>query len=142
MRSQVDKTAQYLRDAILEGQLRPNQLLVTSEIASQLGLSRTPIREAIQRLLQEGYVGKLENGMVVVVEHTATEMHELLEVEGHLLVLAARLACERAADTEMEAIQRGYERIETALLQEDFEDWSEAVKDWLERLVQANWSVR
>jgi DNA-binding GntR family transcriptional regulator len=133
--NQTDRTAQYLRDAILAGDLRPNKMLVAAEIAATLGVSRTPVREALQRLIQEGYATKLSNGFCVVAEHPASEMRESLEVETHLLKLAARLACERGTADPLRAMEELCDHMDQAIGSERLDDWMSAAGSWVDTLV-------
>jgi DNA-binding GntR family transcriptional regulator len=133
--NQTDRTAQYLRDAIMAGHLRPNQMLVAAEIAATLGVSRTPVREALQRLLQEGYATKLSNGFCVVAEHSLSEMHESLEVETHLLKLAARLVCERGSEGPLKTMDELYAEMERAIELDRLDEWTRAARSWLDALI-------
>jgi DNA-binding GntR family transcriptional regulator len=92
----VDEAAQTLREAILGGRMAGGARLRQTDLADQLGISRTPIREALVRLKAEGLVELLPGGgvQVKVLElDDAVEMYELREV---LDGLAARLAAGRA----------------------------------------------
>jgi DNA-binding GntR family transcriptional regulator len=136
--NQTDRTAQYLRDAILAGQLRPNQMLVAADVAVALGVSRTPVREALQRLLQEGYATKLPNGFCVVAEHPATEMQESLEVEGQLLKLAVRLVHERAAAETLRILDECDAAMTRAIDAESLDEWTRAAQSWVEAVVSGS----
>jgi len=70
----------YLRQQIITGEYAPGIRLVEDQIAEELGVSRTPIREALQRLTSEGLVNRVRRGQLVVVrvdETTRAELHEL-----------------------------------------------------------------
>lgn len=86
-----------LREAILRGELRPNERLVETELADWLELSRTPVREALGRLAFDGLVTSRKRGWAVR-EHTADEVREIHEVRAALEGMAAFLACARASD--------------------------------------------
>jgi DNA-binding GntR family transcriptional regulator len=86
-----------LRRAIVEGRIRPNERLIETELAERLSVSRTPIRESIQRLAADGLVESRRRGWVVR-EHSAQEIREIYEVRAALEGFAARLAAERATD--------------------------------------------
>jgi DNA-binding GntR family transcriptional regulator len=133
--NQTDRTAQYLRDAILAGTLRPNQMLVAAEIATTLGVSRTPVREALQRLMQEGYAAKLPNGFCVVADHPASEMQESLEVESQLLKLAARLTCERGFEGPARTLDELCAQMERAIESERLDEWTRAASSWVDTLI-------
>ena len=94
---------QALRDAILHGRYRPNQRLVELELAEELNASRTPVREALQRLGSEGLIVPARRGWAVR-EFSKPEITEIYEVRLALEGYAARLAAERASDAELDAI--------------------------------------
>lgn len=107
----ADHVHQEIRNEILFGRLRPNQHLVESDIAERLNVSRTPVRETLQRLATEGLIVSHRRRWVVY-EHTPTEIREIYETRMALEGFAARLASERAEDrqiAEMQAAMRDFE---------------------------------
>ena len=99
-----------LRRAIVEGRIRPNERLIETELAERLSVSRTPIRESIQRLAADGLVESRRRGWVVR-EHSSQEIREIYEVRAALEGYAARLAAERATDemlSKISAIHASY----------------------------------
>lgn len=104
-----DEAYARIRTAIARGDLRPNERLVETELAEWLSISRTPIRESLQRLALEGLVVSRRRGWVVR-EPTREEIREIYEVRGALEGCAARLAAERGSDSQLAriaAIQHG-----------------------------------
>lgn len=84
-----------LRDLIVQGALAPGSRIVETEIAARLGVSRTPVREALQRLQQEGFVmgaPGAQQSRLTVAPLTRDDVHELLDVVGALEGLGARRA--------------------------------------------------
>jgi DNA-binding GntR family transcriptional regulator len=82
-----------LRDLIVGGQLAPGSRVVETEVASRLGVSRTPVREALQRLQQEGYVmgsPGAQQSRLTVAPLTRDDVYELLNIVGALEGLGAR----------------------------------------------------
>src|SRR5215211_5769704 len=74
-----------LRDLIVQGQLAPGSRIVETEVAARLGVSRTPVREALQRLQQEGYVlgsPLAQQSRLTVAPLTKSDVHELLNIVG------------------------------------------------------------
>ena len=92
-----------LRSAIVEGRIRPNERLIEAELAERLAVSRTPIREGMQRLVADGLVLSRRRGWVVR-EHSAQEITDIYEVRAALEGYAARLAAERATDDALRGI--------------------------------------
>jgi DNA-binding GntR family transcriptional regulator len=97
-----------LRRAIVEGSIRPNERLIEVELAERLDVSRTPIRESMQRLAADGLVISRRRGWVVR-EHSPQEIRDIYEVRAALEGYAARLAAIRATDEEIAEIVRIHE---------------------------------
>ena len=89
-----------LRQAILQGELRPNEQLVEAELADWLEVSRTPLRESLIRLASEGLVISRRRGWAVR-EFTAQEVTEIHEVRAALEGMAVYIAAERASDEQI-----------------------------------------
>jgi DNA-binding GntR family transcriptional regulator len=86
---------QRLRDLIVAGRLAPGSPLIETELSARLGVSRTPVRAALQRLQQEGFVGAARAGRMlraIVAPLTADDMREVFVMVGALEAVAARLA--------------------------------------------------
>lgn len=84
-----------LRDLIVQGSLAPGSRIVETEIATRLGVSRTPVREALQRLQQEGFVmgaPGAQQSRLTVAPLTQDDVRELLDIVGALEGLGARRA--------------------------------------------------
>ena len=91
----------HLRDSILRGSLLPGTRISEPNLAEQLGISRTPVREALQRLSQEGLVELTPAKGARVRVLSAEEVREVYEARAMLEGEAARLAAERASEGEM-----------------------------------------
>jgi DNA-binding GntR family transcriptional regulator len=98
-----DDVYERLREAIVTGRARPNERLIEAELAERLQVSRTPIRESLQRLAAEGLVVSRRRGWVVL-EHTSTEIREIYEARAALEGYCARLAAERATAAQLKEI--------------------------------------
>ena len=96
--------AKVLRERILTGELPPGERLREVQLCDELGVSRTPIREALRTLAAEGLVELLPNRSVVVAELRNPEIEHLVVVFAEVEALAARLACERITDDEVKEI--------------------------------------
>src|SRR3954466_8470175 len=93
--SRPEQVYTRLRDLIVQGLLSPGSRIIETEIASRLGVSRTPVREALQRLQQEGFVmgsPGAQQSRLTVAPLTRADVHELLDVTGALEGLGARHA--------------------------------------------------
>lgn len=96
----ADHVHHRIRTEILFGRLRPNQHLVEADIAERLDVSRTPVRETLQRLATEGLIVSRRRRWVVY-EHTPAEIREIYETRMALEGFAARLASERATERQV-----------------------------------------
>ena len=93
--SRPEQVYARLRELIVDGLLAPGSRIVETEIAGRLGVSRTPVREALQRLLQEGYVIDMlgaQQSRLTVAPLTRDDVRELLSVVGALEGIAAHHA--------------------------------------------------
>lgn len=91
-------------EAIEAGTWRPGDRLVESELAERLGVSRTPVREALQRLETQGMLARDGRSLIVAsLDHN--QLAELYTVRGTLEGLAARLAARHATDEEVRVLQ-------------------------------------
>jgi DNA-binding GntR family transcriptional regulator len=91
----VLRAYEQLENAILTGELKPRERLVENDLASRLGVSRTPVREALRRLEERGLVRILPHRGAVVSDISTAEVENIYSVRIHLESLASRIACER-----------------------------------------------
>lgn len=98
-----------LRNAILTGELSPGERLMEIKLADKLGVSRTPIREAIRKLELEGLVVNTPRKGAEVANISAEDLRDVLEVRRSLEVLAISLACEKMTDETLALL---YENID------------------------------
>ena len=95
-----------LRQAILRGELKPGERLMEIQLANKLGVSRTPIREAIRKLELEGLVLMIPRKGAEVAEITEKSLRDVLEVRRALEELAVQLACEKITKEEIRELER------------------------------------
>jgi Transcriptional regulators len=100
------EAAGKLREMILTGELPPGARLREVQLCEQLGVSRTPVREALRTLAAEGLVDLLPNRSVVVSELHAPDVEHLFLVFGAIEGLAGELACQRITDAQITEIGR------------------------------------
>jgi DNA-binding GntR family transcriptional regulator len=94
-----------LRDFIVQGRLAPRERLNERVLCAQLGISRTPLREAIKLLATEGLVELLPNRGAIVAPIEGARLAETLEVMGALEALAGELACRNASAAQLAALR-------------------------------------
>jgi DNA-binding GntR family transcriptional regulator len=98
-----------LRELIVRGRLAPGTWIIETDIADRLGVSRTPVRAALQRLQQEGYIVASARGQqyrAAVAALTKEDARELFGIMGQLEALAARNAAELPQDTRADLVSR------------------------------------
>ena len=95
-----------LREAILSGKLEPGERLMEIQLAEEMGVSRTPVREAIRKLELEGFVAMIPRKGAYVAGISQKDVTDVFEVRAALEALAAGLAAERATDEEIENLDR------------------------------------
>ena len=101
-----DEVLERLRDMIIEGRLAPGQRINEGQVGAQLGVSRTPLREAIKTLASEGLVEILPAKGAIVRKFSARDLADILEVIKSLEQLGGRIACAQASDATIEAIHK------------------------------------
>jgi DNA-binding GntR family transcriptional regulator len=99
--NQSELTYSQLKDLIVSGQLEPGERLVEAQIAEELGVSRTPVREALRRLLDEHLVSRDTTGALTVHRATQREIEDIYTIREVLDGLAARLAARRISETDL-----------------------------------------
>ncbi|MCS3427630.1 GntR family transcriptional regulator [Leucobacter aridicollis] len=111
---QSHELVSILRDRILHGDLAPGQRLVERTLASELGVSRIPVRDALNILRGEGFVSALPNRGMTVTALSPQDVEELFEVRESLEVLAVRRATERATPDEIDRLEQSIASSEAA----------------------------
>lgn len=115
-----------LRQEILTGKMKPGERLMEIHLANKLGVSRTPIREAIRKLELEGLVIMIPRKGAEVAQISWKSLKDVLEVRRALDVLAIELACERMAAEQLEALYKACEGFEEATKTKDTRKIAEA----------------
>ncbi len=115
-----------LRQAILRGELKPGERLMEIKLANKLGVSRTPIREAIRKLELEGLVLMIPRKGAEVAEITEKSLRDVLEVRKALEELAVQLACDRMTKEGILELRKAAKEFEASLDSEDVTKIAEA----------------
>ncbi len=110
-RSLHDQVANRVRDLIIEAVLEPGIRIDEAKLIQDLGVSRTPFREALRTLAAEGLVIIKPSKGVVVRKLTPEDVYSMLEVLSELERLAGRRACKRASDAEIDDMVSLHERM-------------------------------
>lgn len=131
-----------LRQAILTGELKPGERLMEIHLANKLGVSRTPIREAIRKLELEGLVTMIPRRGAEVAQITEKSMNDVLEVRRALDALCAELACDRINEEGLEALKKSCVAFEAAIRTKDAKKIAQADVALHDIIVQATGNQR
>ena len=108
-----------LRQAILKGELEPGERLMEIQLADRLGVSRTPIREAIRKLELEGLVLMIPRKGAEVAKISEKSLRDVLEVRRSLEELAIELACQRMTEDDIKELEEAQEAFRSAIQSAD-----------------------
>jgi DNA-binding GntR family transcriptional regulator len=122
-----------IKEAILSFELEPGTPLVEHELAEQLGVSKTPVRDALQELEREGFVVRIPFKGTYVTHVTMTDMAEIFQLRAVLEGLAARLAAPHFSPLELQQISDNHAAAAAALGEGDLA----ACSEWGKRLHDA-----
>ena len=121
-----DVVFQTLRRAILMGELEPGERLMELALTEKLGVSRTPVREAIRMLEKEGLVEMIPRKGAAVSRITEKDLQDVLEVRCALEELAVGLACERMTEDDIEKLEECTEGFSKKMSKTDVTELAEA----------------
>ena len=116
-----DVVFENLRGAIVESKLKPGQRLMEVQLAEQLGVSRTPVREAIRKLELEGLVVMIPRKGAYVANMSLKDVIDVLEIRASLEGLAASLAAERITDEDIKKLESIVEEFNDSINESDVE---------------------
>lgn len=106
------KVYHILKKEIIKGSLKPGSKVLEGRIADQIGISRTPVREAIRELAAEGFVTLSPNQGVIVRSLSIENIREVLQIHSVLEGLAARLSCEVINEENLKELENYVNKME------------------------------
>ncbi len=128
--TQFDKALLGLRSLVMSGEFSGSARLPEVALSERLGLSRTPLRQAMDRLVAEGLLERIETGGCRVARFTLDDISDAIELRGVIEGTAVRLAAERGADpSALSEAERVLERIDTALRHPDHIDFDAYISE-------------
>lgn len=110
-----------LRDAILNGELKPGERLLENQLAEKLGVSRTPVREALRMLEQENLVALVPRKGAQVLDLSAADIKNVLEIRSALEAVGMRHACRSMELEQLNELKRLNVEFERAFEEKDYE---------------------
>lgn len=121
----TDKVRHTIEQRILEGAYRPDQHLTEQELCLQLGVSRTPLREALRQLEITGYLVRRRSVGYVVTRLSDQDLQDVIEVRKTLETMAARLACKNASDDQLQRAAGYLAKYDEELAKPELRDYNE-----------------
>jgi DNA-binding GntR family transcriptional regulator len=118
----------YLRVAIVSGELRPGQTLHESDLTKQFGASRSPIREALVQLEQEGLVTTIPKKGSVITAIDKGQLRQALFVRSSLEATNIELLAQNISDAQITTIKENIERQRNALLHDDYAEMYDSME--------------
>lgn len=131
-----------LRQAIRDGVFKPGERLMEVSLAEELGVSRTPVREAIRKLELEGFVVMIPHRGTYVADISLKDVTQVFEIRSALEELAAQLAAERITPDEIEFLERMLVEIGTFMEEKNMDKVVEADINFHEVLYKASRNER
>ena len=126
-----------LREAILRGDLKPGERLMELQLASSLGVSRTPIREAIRMLQQEGLAVTVPRKGAEVAKMTEKDMEDVLKIREALEILEVQLACDSIENEQLMLLEEKVEKFRIVVKTGEIKQIAEADIEFHDMLYNA-----
>lgn len=121
-----ERIVDFIKDAIIRGELRPGERVLEPELAMRFGVSRTPIREAFRQLESEGFLTVIPRKGAVVSPITDRDVKEFYAIKGLLEGYAARIACSWVTEKEIKRMEGLNEQMERYAEREDIKNFFKA----------------
>jgi DNA-binding GntR family transcriptional regulator len=132
-----DMAYEHIKEAIRQAQVQPGQPLSETRLSRQLGISRTPVREALQVLAQEGLVQIIPGRAVTVAAPSVQDVMDAVHVRSILEPEVARLAAKHISPEQLRALAEAQEGLEAAVVVANRAAWSLADNSYHEVLSAA-----
>jgi len=133
-----ERAYEHLKASILSGRFNPGERLAEEHLAKELGISRTPIREALHKLESEGLIKPLASRGFVASQDSKDDIEELFEIRAVLEGYALRVICGRITDTVLAQLEDTVEQAEEALRRHGLDEifqWNTRFHDTLHDLI-------
>lgn len=133
-----ERAYEHLKAAILSGRFEPGERLTEEHLARELGISRTPIREALHKLESEGLITPLATRGFKASQDSREEVEELFEIRAVLEGYALRLICGRVTEAVLAALEETVARAEEGLARQALDEvfqWNTRFHDLLHELI-------
>ena len=133
---QSDSAYERLKQLIIRAELRPGVVIEEATMMERLGVGRTPLREAIQRLAQEDLIENVPRRGYFVTEITAADLFNVFEVRQSLEALAAHLAAARIRPAQLAEFEAMLREARAGIAADNRDlDWNLGIDEWFHRIV-------
>ena len=106
------KVCKIIKSKIINGSLKPGTKLLEAKLAEQMGISRTPVREALRELAAKGFVKMIPNQGIIVSSDSIEDIQEVMQIRGVLEGLAAHLATAKITEEEISKLENFLKQME------------------------------
>ena len=133
-----EKVYEYLKSSVLSGRFNPGKRLTEEHLASEIGVSRTPVREALHKLASEGLIKSLDTRGFIASADSKDEIEEMFDIRASLEGYALRLASEIISEETLKGLDGFIENAEDALRRKKINEvfkWNTRFHDALHDLV-------
>jgi DNA-binding GntR family transcriptional regulator len=125
-----DKIADFIRETIIVGKLKPGEKISEAKLAEELRISRTPIREAIRMLESEGFVSIIPRRGTVVSDFSFDDLYEYYQIKACLEAFSAFLAEPHMSERDINRLRRLNEEEKTTIASHDFAKFMRVHEDF------------
>jgi len=119
----VEKTYELIKERIIFLEMDPGMSVSEISLARQVGMSPVPVMEAVERLIDEGWLERVNGGVKVTEESLSNILRQLFEVRSVLEKLSGRLAAERASEEQLANLEALLPQFEKAAREADNQSW-------------------
>jgi DNA-binding GntR family transcriptional regulator len=133
-----EKTYEHLKSSIFSGRFTPGERLTEEHLAEELGVSRTPVREALHKLEQDGLIEPLESRGFCIPRDSTEEIEDLFELRTVLEGYTLKIICERITEEQIAMLEGIVNKADDALRRKKIEEvfhWNTQFHDTLHGLV-------
>lgn len=133
-----ERAYEYLKSAILSDRIHPGERLAEEHLAKEMGVSRTPVREALHKLESEGLIKALETRGFIVSKDSREEIEELFDMRAILEGYGLRVISEKVSENLLEQLNGFIEKAEDALRRKQIREvfkWNTQFHDTLHRML-------
>ncbi|MEA3334984.1 MAG: GntR family transcriptional regulator [Chloroflexota bacterium] len=132
-----DLAYQHIKDAIQQSDVQPGEPISETRLSSELGISRTPVREALQILAQEGLIQIIPGRAITVAAPSLRDVQDAIHVRFLLEPELARLAARNISEEQLQTLAAAQQELERAVAEQNRVTWTRVDNVWHETISAA-----